>query len=166
MIFFWIVTCYYTPTLHKNAKKPTVMWFFTQIFFESTVQQKHIRKRHEDCSIFKEVAPLIKLPVCCIDQSMATHGGLRAQFQICFIHPLILSFVQQYIFKQVIRKFVTNAFVLDSFSAQVCWLLCRSPTFVDTVFFCACPDWPPSLRPLPTQNTSRVDIFTAFFQSQ
>ena len=33
MILFWPVTYYQTPTLHKNAEKPTVMWFFTQIFF-------------------------------------------------------------------------------------------------------------------------------------
>ena len=33
MISFWLLTCYHTPTLRKNAEKPTVMWFFTQIFF-------------------------------------------------------------------------------------------------------------------------------------
>ena len=37
MILFWLVTCYHTPTLHNNAEKPTVIWFFTQILIESTV---------------------------------------------------------------------------------------------------------------------------------
>ena len=37
MISFWLVTCYHTPTLHNNAEKPTVIWFFTQILIESTV---------------------------------------------------------------------------------------------------------------------------------
>ena len=37
MILFRLVTCYHTPTLHKNAEKPTVIWFFTQILIESTV---------------------------------------------------------------------------------------------------------------------------------
>ena len=37
MILFWLVPCYHTPTLHKNAEKPTVIWFFTQIFIKSTV---------------------------------------------------------------------------------------------------------------------------------
>ena len=37
MILFRLVTCYHTPTLHKNAKKPTVIWFFTQILIDSTV---------------------------------------------------------------------------------------------------------------------------------
>ena len=38
MILFWQVTCCHTPTLHKKVEKPTVMWFFTQILFESTVR--------------------------------------------------------------------------------------------------------------------------------
>ena len=37
MILFWLGTCYHTPILHKNAEKPTVMGFCTQILFESTV---------------------------------------------------------------------------------------------------------------------------------
>ena len=36
MISFWLVTCYHTPTLHNNAEKPTVIWFFTQILIESS----------------------------------------------------------------------------------------------------------------------------------
>ena len=37
MILFLLVTCSYTPIPHKNAEKPTVIWFFTQNFFKSTV---------------------------------------------------------------------------------------------------------------------------------
>ena len=35
MILFCLVTCYHTPTLHKNAEKPTVMWFFTRSFLKA-----------------------------------------------------------------------------------------------------------------------------------
>ena len=37
MILFLLVICYCTPTLLKTAEKPTVIWFSTQNYFESTV---------------------------------------------------------------------------------------------------------------------------------
>ena len=46
MILFRLVTCYHTPTLHKNAEKPTVIWFFTQILIESTVLKYDIPVIH------------------------------------------------------------------------------------------------------------------------
>ena len=40
MILFLLVTCSYTPILLKCAEKPTVIWFFTQNCFKSTVQEE------------------------------------------------------------------------------------------------------------------------------
>ena len=37
MILFRLVTCYHTPTLHKNAEKVAVIRFFTQTSVGSTV---------------------------------------------------------------------------------------------------------------------------------
>ena len=48
MILFWLVPCYHTPTLHKNAEKPTVIWFFTQIFIKSTVCYTWIQQSQAD----------------------------------------------------------------------------------------------------------------------
>ena len=42
MILFWLGTCNHTPTLHKNAEKPTVMGFLTQILIESTVNEEDV----------------------------------------------------------------------------------------------------------------------------
>ena len=43
MILFWLGTCYHTPKLYKNSEKPSDMWFFTQILFESTVHRYSFR---------------------------------------------------------------------------------------------------------------------------
>ena len=53
MILFWLVTCYHTPTLHNNAEKPTVIWFFTQILIESTVRDRW--------DVFHQIAAFWKL---------------------------------------------------------------------------------------------------------
>ena len=37
MFLFLLITYSYTPILHKNAEKPTVIWLFTQNSFKSTV---------------------------------------------------------------------------------------------------------------------------------
>ena len=90
----------------ETYKKTIVMFSWFLIRSISGAYQEHIRKRHEGGSKFEEVVPHIELPVCCVDQVKATHGSLRTQFQICFIHPLILSFIQQFIHQNVIRKFL------------------------------------------------------------
>ena len=47
MISFLLVIWSYTPILHKNAEKPTVMWFFTKNCFKSTVTTQHDTTPHE-----------------------------------------------------------------------------------------------------------------------
>ena len=52
MILFLLVTCYTTPLLYKNAEKPTVMWFFTQIswwilFFSSCIKKISLENMNE-----------------------------------------------------------------------------------------------------------------------
>ena len=37
MILFLLVVCYYTLIILKTAEKPTVIWFFIQNYFKSTV---------------------------------------------------------------------------------------------------------------------------------
>ena len=66
MILFWLVPCYHTPTLHKNAEKPTVIWFFTHIFITSTVQRWHtILMFHGNFGIISKKAQLTSIHDLC-----------------------------------------------------------------------------------------------------
>ena len=117
MILFCLVTCYHTPTLHKNAEKPTVMRFFTQILFESTMISIHSPtnpnhfKMHHRSSIKRSVSQPVSLSIhlshlivnhMCTSQIthqpppfifrciiVSLHEGLSVHPSICPSHPIV-----------------------------------------------------------------------------
>ena len=91
MILFWLVTCYHTPTLHNNAEKPTVIWFFTQILIESTVLggQMIYDSKKDDLLCF--LSPILVSSIhCCLSDL----PGWERHYSRFFSSNVILMSVQ------------------------------------------------------------------------